>query len=89
MVLAPFSILLPSVLPKYYDDNNIDKVRTFIKYSIKYFLLIAIPAAFGLSILSKTILMVLTTPDIALNGYLVTPFVALSAVLFGCLCHRR
>jgi O-antigen/teichoic acid export membrane protein len=83
MVLAPFSILLPSVLPKYYDDNNIDKVRTFIKYSIKYFLLIAIPAAFGLSILSKNILMVLTTPDIALNGYLVTPFVALSAVLFG------
>ena len=27
--------------------------------------------------------MILTTPEIALNGYLVTPFVALSALLFG------
>ena len=83
MVLAPFALLLPSVLPKYYDENNLEKVRIFIKYSMKYFLLIAIPAAFGLSILSKPILMILTTPDIATNGYLVTPFVAASAVLFG------
>jgi len=83
MVFAPFSILLPSVLPKYYEENKIEKVRIFIKYSMKYFLLLAIPAAFGLSLLSKPILMVLTTPAIALNGYLVTPFVAASALLFG------
>ena len=83
MVLAPFSILLPSVLPKYYEEKNTEKVRIFLKYSIKYFLLISIPAAFGLSILSKPILLILTTQAIALNGYLVTPFVAASAVLFG------
>ena len=83
MVLAPFSILLPSVLPRYYEENNTEKVRIYLKYSIKYFLLISIPAAFGLSILSKPILLILTTPAIALNGYLVTPFVATSAVLFG------
>ncbi len=83
MVLAPFSILLPSVLPRYYEEKNTEKVRIFLKYSIKYFLLISIPAAFGLSILSKPILLILTTPAIALNGYLVTPFVAASAVLFG------
>jgi len=83
MILAPFSLLLPSVLPQYYDENNIEKVRIFLKYSMKYFLLIAIPSAFGLSILSKPILMILTTPEIALNGYLITPFIALSALLFG------
>ena len=83
MVFAPFSILLPSVLPKFYEENKMDKVRMYIKYSVKYFLLLAIPAAFGLSLLSKPILMILTTPAIALNGYLVTPFVALSAVLYG------
>ena len=27
--------------------------------------------------------MIITTPEIALNGYLVTPFIALSALLFG------
>ncbi|AEG18376.1 polysaccharide biosynthesis protein [Methanobacterium paludis] len=83
MMLAPFSLLLPSLLPNYYDNEEIEKVKTFLKYSLKYFLLIAIPSAFGLSILSKPILTILTTPEIALNGYLITPFVALSALLFG------
>ncbi len=83
MLLAPFSLLLPSVLPKYYDNGEIEKVKTFLKYSLKYFLLIAIPSAFGLSMLSKPILMILTTQEIALNGYLITPFVTLSALLFG------
>lgn len=83
MISAPFSLLLPSILPKYYEENNLKKVGLFLKYSLKYFLLIAIPSAFGLSLLSKPILMLLTTSEIALNGYLVTPFVTLSALLFG------
>lgn len=83
MIFAPFSIILPSLLPKYYDNGEIEKVKTFLRYSMKYFLLIAIPSAFGLSILSKPILIILTTPNIALNGYLITPFVALSSLLFG------
>lgn len=83
MLLAPFSLLLPSVLPTYYDKNNIEKVSLFLNYSLKYFLLISIPAAFGLSVLSKPLLIVLSTPDIALNGYLITPLTALSTLIFG------
>lgn len=83
MILAPFSLLLPSILPKYYDDGKMEQVKTFLRYSMKYFLLIAIPSVFGLSILSKPILMILTTSEIALHGYLITPFIALSALLFG------
>ena len=83
MILAPFSLLLPSLLPEYYDNGKIEKLGIFLKYSMKYFLLIAIPSAFGLSILSKPILTFLTTSEIASNGYLITPFVALSAILGG------
>lgn len=83
MLMAPFSLLLPSVLPQYYDKNNIEKVSSFLNYSTKYFLLIAIPSAFGLSVLSKPLLSVLTTPEIALNGYLITPLTALSTLIFG------
>lgn len=83
MILAPFSFLLPSILPGYYEENNMEKVSIFLKYSLKYFLLIAIPTAFCLSLLSKPILIWLTTPEIALNGYLITPFIAFSAILFG------
>ncbi|MCK4308077.1 polysaccharide biosynthesis C-terminal domain-containing protein, partial [candidate division WOR-3 bacterium] len=39
--------------------------------------------AFGLSLLSKTILTILSTPEIASQGYLITPFVAVSALLLG------
>lgn len=83
LIYAPFAFLLPSILPKYYDENNIKKVRIFLEYSLKYFLLFAIPAAFGLSVLSKQVLIILTTTAIASNGYLITPFVALSSLLFG------
>ena len=83
LMLAPFSIVLPSILPEYYEKNQLDKVRLFLKYSLKYYLLFAIPSAFGLSLLSKPLLTILTTPEIALNGYLITPIVALSAILYG------
>lgn len=81
--LAPFSILLPAVLPQYYDNGKRGEVRIFLKYSMKYFFLLAIPAAFGLSILSKQILMILSTPEIAINSYLITPFITLSAIMYG------
>jgi O-antigen/teichoic acid export membrane protein len=83
LLLTPFSLVLPSVLPEYYDKQEMEKVRTFINYSLKYFLLLAIPSLFGLSLLSKPILSILTTPTIALNGYLVTPFIILGTLIFG------
>jgi O-antigen/teichoic acid export membrane protein len=83
MFLAPLSFMLPAVLSKYYDENNMNEVKTVLRYSLKYFLLLAIPATFGLSLLSKPLLTILSTPEIASQGYLITPFVAVSALLFG------
>jgi O-antigen/teichoic acid export membrane protein len=83
MFFAPLSFMLPAVLSKYYDENNMNEVKTVLRYSLKYFLAIAIPSTFGLSLLSKPILTILSTPEIALQGYLITPFVAVSALLFG------
>ena len=83
MFIAPLGFMLPPVLSKYYDENNMNEVKTVLRYSLKYFLALAIPSAFGLSLLSKTILTILTTPEIASWGYLITPFVAVSAVLLG------
>lgn len=83
MFLSPFALLLPTILPKYFEAGNLQQVNTFLKYSMKYFLIITIPAAVGLSILSKSLLMIISTPEIAINGYLVTPFVCLGAILMG------
>lgn len=83
LFFTPLSIILSSILPKYYENGQMEEVMIFINYSLKYFLLLSIPSLFILSLLSKPLLMILTTHEIALNGYLVTPFVALSAILFG------
>ena len=83
MISAPFSLILPSVLPKYYDGEKNEIVSRYLKYSLKYFLLISIPLVIGLSFLSKPILDILTTTEIASQGYLITPFIAVSCLLFG------
>jgi O-antigen/teichoic acid export membrane protein len=80
---APLSFMLPSILCKYYDRGESDKMKIVLKFSLKYFLAIAVPATFGLSLLSRPILEVLSTPEIAANGYLVTPLIASSCLLLG------
>jgi O-antigen/teichoic acid export membrane protein len=83
MISAPLATLLPAVLSKHYDENNIADIRTILSYSLKYYIGIALPCVFALSVLSKPILLVLTTQQIATNGYLVTPFVAAGSALLG------
>ena len=83
MFVAPLGFLLPPVLSKLYDENKITEVKTYLEYSLKYFLMFAIPSAFGISLLSKSLLTSLSTSEIAFHGYLVTSFVALSMILYG------
>jgi O-antigen/teichoic acid export membrane protein len=85
LFIAPISFILPAVLSKHYDENELDEVEGILNSSLKYFLALGIPAAFGLSLLSFPILVVLATPEIAAQGYLVTPFVALGALFLGAL----
>lgn len=83
MFMAPLSFMLPAVLSRYYDENNMKEVKTVLRYSLKYFLALAIPAVFGLSLMSKQLLAILSTSEIAVQGYLVTPIIAISVLLFG------
>lgn len=83
MLSGPLALLLPTVLSQYYEQNQIEKVKSFSKYSLKYYLILAIPTVFILSLLSKQLLLILTTPQIALNGYFITPLISVSALLFG------
>lgn len=83
MLSYPFSLILPAALANYYDNGEINKVKTMLHYSFKYYLVIAIPSIVGLSLLSKQILLILSTAEIASKGYLVTPFVALGGIFLG------
>jgi len=83
LVSAPFATLLPPVLSKHYDENNLADVRTMLTYSLKYYFGIALPCVFALAVLEKPLLLLLTTPQIAENGFLVTPLVAAGTALLG------
>lgn len=83
LFVTPLGFVLPAVLSKLYDENKINKVKGYLRYSLKYFLMIGIPVVFGLSVLSKQLLIILSTAEIAEQGYLVVPPIALSILLWG------
>ena len=83
MFLSPFAVLLPAILPEHYEKGDIEEVDKYLSYSMKYYLLLTVPAGVGMSVLSKPLLYIITPPEIALGGYMVTPFVCLGAIFMG------
>ena len=81
--IIPIASMLTVVLPKFFDDNDFDQVKNYLGYSLKYFLLVMIPAVFGMSVLSRQLLLILSTEEIAANAYLVTPIIAASVLVYG------
>jgi O-antigen/teichoic acid export membrane protein len=81
LFLSPLQTVLLPTVSKSYDNGDIAKTRTYFKYSLKYLLMLAIPAAFGLSVLALPLLRIFTTSEFV-SGDVVIPFIA-----FGILCH--
>ena len=80
---APIPIALFPAITNLYENNKIQELKTHLGYSLKFFLMFAIPAFFGLSILSKSILRTLTTSEFV-GGFMIVSIVALATVLFNC-----
>lgn len=78
------SLALLPTLSNLYEEGKMTEVKNHLSYSLKYFLMLGIPFVFGASLLSKQILTILSTSEIATEGWLITPFTALSGLLFGC-----
>ena len=82
LFVSPLQLILLPELSKLYDENKIDEVRIYMSHSLRYFLLISIPAVFGLSALAKPLLRIFTTEDF-LSGWFVIPVIAFSGLLAG------
>ncbi len=81
--IAPLTFVLLPTLSRLYDEDRIAEVKAHLTYSLKYFLMLAIPSTFGLSLLAKPLLHSLTTLEFVPTGSLVAPVVAVSYLLFG------
>jgi O-antigen/teichoic acid export membrane protein len=82
LLVSPLQLILLPEISKLFDENKIDRVRVYMAHSLRYFLLITIPAVFGISALAKPLLGVFTTEDF-LSGWSVIPIIALSGLMAG------
>ncbi|TSC95189.1 MAG: multi antimicrobial extrusion protein MatE [Parcubacteria group bacterium Licking1014_1] len=82
--IFPIAYILSPTIFKFFDEGQIDKVKIYLSYSLKYFLLFSIPSVFGLTILAKTILKTLATSEFVLsNSMFIVMWVALSSIFYG------
>lgn len=80
---APLQILLFPTISKLYEERKEEEIKIYLTYSLKYFLLFTIPSVFGLSILSRPILLIMTRSEFVAQGAVVLPIVAVGALFFG------
>jgi len=65
-----------------WENQGVEASREFLRKVTRYYLLIGLPAAVGLSILAKPVIGVLAAPAY-FQGYVTVPIVAFSAFLIG------
>lgn len=82
--IFPIAYILSPTIFKFFDEGNLEKVKMYLSYSLKYFLLLAIPSIFGLTILAKTLLKTFATSDfVSFSSMFVVFWVAISAIFYG------
>lgn len=83
--VTPITTVLFPTISKLYNEGKIEETKTYLKYSLKYVMMITIPSAFGLSVLAGPLLKIFTTPEF-IPGALVVPLVTGGLVF---LCFRQ
>ena len=83
MVTLPVGMILPAVLAKFFAEQKIEEIKQYLAQTFKYTFFILIPAVFGLGTLSKQLLTIFSTEDIAIHSYKVLPIIATSFLFFA------
>jgi len=83
MLSALINFVLMVSLSKLYDEGKIEEVKTHLSFAMKYFLTISIPFIFGSLVLTKEVLILFSTEEIAFAGEVITPMIGLGFVFLG------
>jgi len=75
-------VLIP-LLSKSIDNGKHLEAQNMLNYTIKGFLLMAIPFVFGAAVLSGPLLYLFANAEVSQKAYLVTPVVATATLFFG------
>lgn len=80
---VPLNAVLFPAITYLFDNNMLQEVKMIAGYTLKFYLFLAIPVAFGLLVLAKPLLGIMTTEEFA-QAYSIVPIVAFATVLFSC-----
>lgn len=83
MIAPIIGIVLPPLLAKLFAEAQLEEIKKYLSYTMKYFMFVLIPATFFLAALSKSLLVIFSTPEIAEQSALLVPFIALAFLLYG------
>ena len=83
MLMELINFVLVPTISKHFDEGKIHDVKKYLGNVLKFYLLFAIPAVIGLSVVSKQILAIITTPDIAEAAWMITPIIATCTLFAG------
>lgn len=84
--IFPICFVLSPALSKMWEEGEKRDLENHLEYSLKYFLMLGIPSFFGLTILSKQILGILTKPEFIPEGHLIIPIIAFSVLFYSATC---
>ncbi len=79
---TPISYVLYPTISRYWELQDMSRVKLYMEYSTKLFLLLAVPASVGLFFFSKQLLTSLATAEFAIGGML-TLLVAIGTLMLG------
>ena len=82
MFMAPIGIILLPTIANLYENNRMEELKMHLKYSLKFYLIFAIPSLFGLTVLSRSLLLTFTTSEFV-SAYLIVPIVALGSIFYA------
>jgi O-antigen/teichoic acid export membrane protein len=82
LLYTPIGFVLLPLVTRLWEDGRTQEARSYIEYSSKLFLTLAIPAALGLAIISQKVLMFLATEEF-MAGRLLVFLLAMGLVFQG------
>jgi O-antigen/teichoic acid export membrane protein len=81
--MAPINVAILSPASKAYESSRENELKNYFEYGIKYFLMLAIPAIFALTLLSDSFITALATEEFLNDNFMIVGFVSIAALFYG------
>jgi len=81
MLSGPIWLVLLPAISKFWENGQINNVKKYLEYSFKYFLILCVPAVFGLTVLGRQFLQLLVGKDFIGYWFLI-PIIGIALMIY-------